>query len=50
MRKPDNTIVNVQHPTKDTSKKTYDSFKDLLKKKCPWHQDIIHTTEQCYQL
>jgi hypothetical protein len=33
---------------KDNSQKTSDSFKDLLKEKCPWHLDGNHTTEQCY--
>jgi hypothetical protein len=49
-RKPDNTIVAIQCPEKDNSKKTSGGFKDLLKEKCPWHLDGNHTTEQCYQL
>jgi hypothetical protein len=49
-RKPDNTVAAIQHPTKDNSKKTSGSFKDLLKEKCPWHLEGNHTTEQCYQL
>jgi hypothetical protein len=49
-RKPGNTIVAIQCPAKDNSKKTSSSFKDLLKEKCPWHLDGNHTTEQCYQL
>jgi hypothetical protein len=36
-REPDNTIVAIQQPAKDNSKKTSDGFKDLLKEKCPWH-------------
>jgi hypothetical protein len=47
-RKPDNTVVAIQHP--DNSKKTSGGFKDLLKEKCPWHLEGNHTTEQCYQL
>jgi hypothetical protein len=43
--KPDNTVVTIQHPAKDNSKKTCGNFKDLLKVKCPWHQDGNHTTE-----
>jgi hypothetical protein len=35
---------------KDNSKKTSSGFKDLLKKKCPWHLESNDTTEQCYQL
>jgi hypothetical protein len=49
-RKPKNTIVAIQHPAKDSSKKTYGGFKDLLKEKCLWHLDGNHTTDQCYQL
>jgi hypothetical protein len=49
-RKPDNTIVAIQHPVKENSKKTFGGFKDLLKEKCPWDLDDNHTTEQCYQL
>jgi hypothetical protein len=49
-RKPDNTIVAIQRPVKDNSKKTSGGFKDLLKEKCPWHLEGNHTTEQCYQL
>jgi hypothetical protein len=49
-RKPDNTIVSIQRPAKDNSKKTSGGFKDLLKEKCPWHLDGNHTTEPCYQL
>jgi hypothetical protein len=30
-RKPDNTVVAIQRPAKDNSKKTSGSFKDLLK-------------------
>jgi hypothetical protein len=36
-RKPDNTVTAIQRLTKDNSKKTSGSFKDLLKEKCPWH-------------
>jgi hypothetical protein len=25
-------------------------YKELLKEKCPWHIENIHTTEHCYQL
>jgi hypothetical protein len=49
-RKPDNTVVAIQHPAKENSKKTSGGFKDLLKEKCPWHLDDNHTTKQCYQL
>jgi hypothetical protein len=35
--KLDNTIVAIQRPAKDNSKKTSGGFKDLLKEKCPWH-------------
>jgi hypothetical protein len=49
-RKPDNTVVAIQRPAKENSKKTSDGFKDLLKEKRPWHLDGNHTTEQCYQL
>jgi hypothetical protein len=49
-RKPDNTVAAIQRPAKENSKKTSGGFKDLLKEKCPWHQDDNHTTEQCYQL
>jgi hypothetical protein len=49
-RKPDNTVVAIQHPAKDNSKKTSGGFKDLLIEKCPWHLEGNHTTEQCYQL
>jgi hypothetical protein len=49
-RKPDNTVAAIQRPVKDNSKKTSGGFKDLLKKKCPWHLEGNHTTEQCYQL
>jgi hypothetical protein len=49
-RKPDNIVATIQRPTKDNSKKTSGSFKDLLKEKCPWHLEGNHTTEQCYQL
>jgi hypothetical protein len=38
-RKPDNTVVAIQRPLKDNSKKTSGGFKDLLKEKCPWHLD-----------
>jgi hypothetical protein len=48
--KPDNTVVAIQRPAKDSEKKTSDGFKDLLKEKCPWHLEGNHTTEQCYQL
>jgi hypothetical protein len=48
--KPDNTVVAIQRPTKDNSKKTSDDFKDMLKEKCPWHLEGNHTTKQCYQL
>jgi hypothetical protein len=44
-RKPDNTVATIQHPTKDNSKKTSGSFKDLLKEKCMWHLESNHTTE-----
>jgi hypothetical protein len=36
-RKLDNTVVAIQRPAKDNSKKTSDGFKDLLKEKCLWH-------------
>jgi hypothetical protein len=49
-RKPDNTVVAIQRPAKDNSKRTSGDFKDLLKVKCPWHLEGNHTTEQCYQL
>jgi hypothetical protein len=49
-RKIENTVAAIQRPAKENSKKTSDGFKDLLKEKCPWHLDDIHTTEQCYQL
>jgi hypothetical protein len=49
-RKPDNTVVAIQRPAKENSKKTSGGFKDLLKENCPWHLDGNHTTEQCYQL
>jgi hypothetical protein len=49
-RKPDNTVVAIQRPAKENSKKTSGGFKDLLKEKCLWHLDGNHTTEQCYQL
>jgi hypothetical protein len=48
-RKPDNTVVAIQRPAKDNSKKTSGDFKDLLKEKCQWYLDGNHTTEQCYQ-
>jgi hypothetical protein len=48
--KPDNTVMAIQHPEKDNSKKTSSGFKDLLKEKCLWHLDGNRTTEQCYQL
>jgi hypothetical protein len=48
--KPDNTVVAIQRPAKDNSKKTSGGFKDLLKEKCLWHLEGNHTTEQCYQL
>jgi transcriptional accessory protein Tex/SPT6 len=32
--KPDNTIVSVQRPMKDSNKKTSGGFKDFLKVKC----------------
>jgi hypothetical protein len=34
-RKPDNTVVAIQHPAKDSSRKTSSGFRDLLKEKCP---------------
>jgi transcriptional accessory protein Tex/SPT6 len=46
--KLDNTVVAIQRPAKDNSKKTSGGFKDLLKEKCPWHLEGNHTTEQCY--
>jgi hypothetical protein len=49
-RKPDNTITTIQCPAKDNPKKTIGGFKDLQKKKCPWHLEGNHTTEQCYEL
>jgi hypothetical protein len=49
-RKPDNTVMAIQHPAKDNSNKTSGGFKDLLKEKCLWHLEGNHTTEQCYQL
>jgi hypothetical protein len=49
-RKPDNTVVAIQRPEKENSKKNSGGFKDLLKEKCLWHLDSNHTTEQCYQL
>jgi hypothetical protein len=49
-RKPDNTVTAIQRPMKDNSKKTSGGFKDMLKKKCTWHLEGNHTTEQCYQL
>jgi hypothetical protein len=49
-RKPVHTVVAIQRPAKENSKKTSGGFKDLLKEKCPWHLDGNHTTEQCYQL
>jgi hypothetical protein len=49
-RKPDNTVMAIQRPAKDNSKKTSGGFKDLLKEKCPWHLEGNHTTEQCFQL
>jgi hypothetical protein len=48
--KPDNTVAAIERPEKDNSKKTSGGFKDLLKKKCSWHLEGNHTTEQCYQL
>jgi hypothetical protein len=48
--KPDNTGAAILRPTKDNSKKTSGGFKDLLKKKCMWHLEGNHSTEQCYQL
>jgi hypothetical protein len=48
--KPGNTVVAIQRPAKDNSKKTSGGVKDLLKEKCPWHLEGNHTTEQCYQL
>jgi hypothetical protein len=48
--KPDNTVVAIQCPMNDNSKKTSGGFKDLLKEKCSWHLDGNHTTKQCYQL
>jgi hypothetical protein len=44
---PDNTVVAIQRPAKDNSKKTSGGFKDLLKEKCPWHLEGNRTTEQC---
>jgi hypothetical protein len=44
-RKLDNTVAAIQRPAKDNSKKTSGGFKDLLKKKWPWHLDGNHTTE-----
>jgi hypothetical protein len=49
-RKPYNIVTAIQRPAKDNLKKTSSGFKDLLKEKCPWHQEGNHTTEQCYQL
>jgi hypothetical protein len=49
-RKADNTVVSIQRPTKDNSKKTSGGFKHLLKEKCPWNLEGNHTTKQCYQL
>jgi hypothetical protein len=49
-RKPDNTVAAIQRPAKENSKKYSSGFKDLLKERCPWHQNGNHTTEQCYQL
>jgi hypothetical protein len=49
-RKTNNIVVAIQRLAKENSKKTSSDFKDLLKKKCPWHLDGNHTTEQCYQL
>jgi hypothetical protein len=43
-RKPDNTVVSIQRPVKDNSKKTSSCFKDLLKEKCPWHLEGNYTT------
>jgi hypothetical protein len=48
--KPDNIVTAIQRPAKDNSKKTFGSFKDLLKEKCPWHLEGNHITELCYQL
>jgi hypothetical protein len=50
MGKPDNTVVAIQCPAKDNSKRTSGGFKNLLKEKCPWHLEGNHTTEKCYQL
>jgi hypothetical protein len=44
-RKPENTVVAIQHPTRNNSKKTSGGFKDLVTEKCPWHLDGNHTTE-----
>jgi hypothetical protein len=43
-RKPDKTVVAIQRPAKDNSKKTSGVFKDLVKEKCLWHLDDNHTT------
>jgi hypothetical protein len=48
--KPDNIVTAIQRLAKENSKKTFGSFKDMLKEKCPWHLEGKHTTEQCYQL
>jgi hypothetical protein len=44
-RKPDNTVVAIQCPAKDSSKKTSGGFKDLLNEKRSWHLEGNHTTE-----
>jgi transcriptional accessory protein Tex/SPT6 len=43
-RKPDNTVVAMQRPANDNSKKTSGGFKDFLKEKCSWNLEGNHTT------
>jgi hypothetical protein len=48
-RKPDNTVAAIQRPTKDNSKKTSSSFKDLLREvpvasgQQPQHRAVLPT-------
>jgi hypothetical protein len=47
-RKPDNTVVAIQHPVKDNSKKTSGGFKDLLKDEDHvWFEDQWMVTSLC---
>jgi hypothetical protein len=50
LRKPDDLVAAVDHPSRGKKTIMQEEFEKLLQKKCAWHPGANHTVIDCYHL